>query len=462
MLVSIFTPTHSLAFLGDAAQSIHNLRPVPGVTVEWLVGVNGGLKADSALDAVLAPAHDSLTTVVVFECPKETWGSVGALKRHLCDSVDPQSELLIELDHDDMLARQAIQVLVMAYRQGADLIYSSGATFHESTLQGRTFSTHFGWTSYKVRPDMPGTRIHNIELDAQEAFEPSAQSFSQILWAPDHVRAWSRKCYVAAGGHDPSLKVADDYDLLCRSFLVAEKIVRIPECLYFYRLRSDGGNTWLQNVWEIQRLCGQGVERYPNGQEVPAFAQPLVLRDKYLHQMVEREGVVRGLPMYDLGGALGCPPGWISVDRQGGDLHHDLVQPLPFADSSVWAFRAFDVLEHLPPEAAARLIAEMWRCLVPGGWILSQTPADSGVGAACDLSHASRWNTRTWAYFYHSSLMGYREQAFPGMQASFHPVRVFETDLVCGPGPCQWTIPYVIADLVAIKGDMRYPGPHLL
>ena len=209
---------------------------------------------------------------------------------------------------------------------------------------------------------------------------------------------------------------------------------------------------------EIKRLSGQRTHRHPDGSAVPDFAQPIALRDRYLHPLVEAEARRKNGRLLDIGGALNTPRGWTSLDLQGGDISRDLRRGLPFQDNSVFALRAFDVLEHLAPADAAFVLSECWRVLEPGGWLLTRTPADSGPGAACDLSHLSRWNTRSFAYFWSKELLPYREQAYPGLKAAFQPVRIFEEMTTCGPWPCQWQVPYVVADLLCMKDGLRPPG----
>jgi hypothetical protein len=48
---------------------------------------------------------------------------------------------------------------------------------------------------------------------------------------PNHVRAWSRNVYHEVGGHNPMLRVCDDYDLLLKTALVT-KMHHIPKFLY--------------------------------------------------------------------------------------------------------------------------------------------------------------------------------------------------------------------------------------
>lgn len=68
---------------------------------------------------------------------------------------------------------------------------------------------------------------------------------------------------------------------------------------------------------------------------------------------------------------------WINLDMQPGApgvVSHDLRRPLPFATSSFDAAYGSHVLEHLAPEAGARLIAECHRVLRPRGIVRLVVP----------------------------------------------------------------------------------------
>lgn len=461
MRVAVFTPTHNPTRLIHAARSL--AAQVVDAPISWWIGVNGPAAIDPGM---LVIADDALRIaesagVVVHLVDISSHGpAIGALKRALCDNaIEDGADVVVELDHDDVLDPRAIASIVATPFDPGDRVfwYSDFAEFRDGTNAPHAYSAEFGWSSYPVVADAPGTDVHGAVLLASRAPTADARSMCQILYAPNHLRAWSAAAYIAAGGHSPSLDVCDDHDLMIRTYLdVGTRFVHLPECLYYYRL---GANTCAGTAnAKIQALSGQGTARYLDGAAVPDFAQPIGLRDMHLHRLVEAEAKRRGGRLVDIGGAISCPAGWTSLDVVGGDISCDVRDGLPFADSSVFAIRAFDMLEHLQPGDAARFIAECWRVLVPGGWLLTQTPADNGVGAACDLSHVSRWNTRTWAYFWSGRLRPYRDQAFPGLRADFQPVRVFEQSITAGPWPCQWTIPYVIADLVAVKDGHRPAG----
>ena len=315
MLISLVTPTHRLDWLADLHACL--CQQTYGEW-EWLILLNGGVAEPPA--ALLADAR-----VRVLRAPAglERLG-VGALKRHACEQA--RGEWLFELDHDDLLAPQALHRVAEA---GADpevgFVYSDFCNFRADG-SCEVFDAAYGWESYPVR-------ANGREFTAMRAFASDASSLAAIHFAPNHLRAWRTELYRRIGGHDPALAVCDDYDLLCRTWLSGTRFVHLPECLYFYRLHPEGSNTYLQRNAEIQRLQQEIADRY---------------RADLVAEWCRREG----LPMLDLGGAHGCPPGYLSVDLRNADIVCDVRLGLPHADGSVGCIRAQDFLEHIPPCAS--------------------------------------------------------------------------------------------------------------
>jgi predicted SAM-dependent methyltransferase len=75
---------------------------------------------------------------------------------------------------------------------------------------------------------------------------------------------------------------------------------------------------------------------------------------------------------------LGCGmehylPGWVNVDgnifSSRPDVWANLLDGLPFRDSSVKVFYSHHVIEHLPDRFLPEHFRDMYRCLVPGGAI---------------------------------------------------------------------------------------------
>src|SRR5436305_5782141 len=115
--VTVFTPSHRGAHLDECLESL--LRQTY-TDWEWIVLLNGGnrwrpLKDDPRLRLIVA---DELT-------------GVGAVKRRAC--LLARGEILVELDHDDILASTAIEKVVDAFDANpeASLVYTHCAQILE-------------------------------------------------------------------------------------------------------------------------------------------------------------------------------------------------------------------------------------------------------------------------------------------------------------------------------------------
>ena len=223
MRFSIFTPTHKPDYIIPAFDS---LTAQTFTDWEWVIVPNG--------DAVIPEPVASHSQVRVIRAPDELSGKgVGALKLFACEQC--RGEYFIELDHDDLLTENALEAIDHHAREtNAGFLYSDFSNFYENGTCQYFYASH-GWEQYPFH-------WKEREYIAMRAFATDASSLHLIFYAPNHVRVWSRQAYFEAGGHDPSLHVVDDHDLICRTYLTGTRFEHIPECLYLYRLLQDGGN----------------------------------------------------------------------------------------------------------------------------------------------------------------------------------------------------------------------------
>jgi hypothetical protein len=125
----------------------------------------------------------------------------------------------------------------------------------------------------------------------------NATTLSHIVGVPNHFRAWRRAAYHAAGGHSPGLFVADDYELILRTFL-ATRFCHIQKLGYIQH-ETTGVNSQDSRRPEIQRLVrwiwgayrAQVVERcerlVKDGEKNP---EHLEVRDEFRHSDEIRDG----------------------------------------------------------------------------------------------------------------------------------------------------------------------------
>ena len=425
-LFTVFTATHDPSYLSE---TYHSMITQTFSSWEWVIVANRGATIPSEIQ------RDEKVRVLNLD-PTEHFG-VGKLKRIACYLA--KGEFLVEVDHDDLLDQNALRVVYeTAVETGADFLYSNHSNFLE---QGdfQYYYEEYGWVNYR-------TTLNDTEVLAIRAFPITPSSLDSILYAPNHIRVWRTSVYLAIEGHDESLLVGDDYDLICRTYLSGAKFQHIDQCLYSYRVHQDGTNTHLVLNKEVQEQNTALSELY---------------RERIITEWARREQ----LPMIDLGGAFNCPAGFTSVDVKGADICCDIRSGLPFEDNSVACVRACDALQYLAPCPSIHcnhgadggplctvgLMNEIYRILVPGGWFISRTPSTDGRGAFQNPQYASLWNQNSFWYYTRADHAQY-----------LHAVEArFQAKQLTQGYPSDWheqhNMLYVYADLVALKGQ-REPG----
>lgn len=408
-MLSVIIPTHDPRYLRETIGSV--LAQTCG-DFEIVVLPNGGARLEGALP------EDPRIRVVPYDGPR----AVGAIKRYGFGAA--RGDILVELDHDDLLAPTALERIREAAARGAGFVYSNFAEFREDGTCVE-YNDYWGW---RKRP----AEVLGRPVTEMISFDPSPASIAYIWYAPHHVRAWTRESYDKAGGHDPSMEICDDHDLLARTYL-STKMVRIDECLYLRREHPRA--TYLLRNADIQKKTRE-------------------LYAKYVERLVLHGAALRGLPCFDLGSSYNPAVGLAVVEVDGARIEADLRGRWPWRDGSIGAFKANDFLEHLPDKTWT--MSEIHRCLAPGGWLLSSTPSALGQGAFMDPTHVSYWVRNSFLYYTerkYADLIQNRTIRFQEQRRE----EVFPTD---------WhraeNIPYLFFDGVALKEGYSGPGPHAI
>jgi glycosyltransferase involved in cell wall biosynthesis len=412
--VSIFTPSHNPKYISETYQSIKN-QPYD----EWLVLLNNGPSRHDLPSEIL---QDPRNKIVVSE---NTTQKIGAIKHEACSRCS--GDILLELDHDDLLIPPSILAVKDAFLDpNVVFAYSNCAEFHTEDKSPQIYNLACGW---EYRDLFYYGQKYSYSLTP----ETTPYHVSIIYYAPNHLRAFRKNTYVEIGGHNVDLNVCDDQDLMCRLYMKG-KFFRVPECCYLYRIiREDTShkNTWLKRNAEIQTTTH-------------------ALQRQYLHSLIEHWAKSSGLPMIDLGGAFGKPPGYISVDLRNADIIHDLRTRYPFEDNSIAVVRAVDFVEHVAD--IQHTMNEIYRILRPGGYALISVPSTDGRGAWQDPTHVSFWNQNSlwyWTKRFYANFIGNDTVRFFPMIVETH----FQSEYHQNNN-----IPYVRADLIALKGDTRPMG----
>ena len=410
MRVSVFTPSHNPRWLDDCYRSL-KAQTLPDW--EWVVLLNGKAGAWSP------PEPDPRVKV-----ERAGVKGVGAAKRAACELAT--GDLLVELDHDDMLVSNCLEMLVVVAdaRPKAALIYSDFAQINEDGSPNSTkFNLDNGW-------EYTPTVVDGVEQLRCHAMRPSPHNVGYIWYAPNHVRAFRRTAYEAVGGYDASLAILDDQDLMTRLYVHGE-FAHVNKLLYLQRWHPRNTQVDPKINAEIQEKT---VDFYRDNIEALALAWAA---------RAELATVNLDTPT-----SVGTP----DIDERYAIVRIDPAAPsLPYADSSVGVVKLLDVLQRVPDRAA--LFNECYRVLAHGGLLLTDTPSTDGRGAFQDPSHVAFYNENSFAYLTQRSMRPTIPTLTARLQLShlltYWPSEVHE----------QMNIPYVKANLIAVKNGPRNGGP---
>lgn len=197
--------------------------------------------------------------VKVYDFREKSGGVIGEAKYRAASLC--KGKYLMELDHDDCLTEDAGLLMVKAFKEYPDckFVYSDCVEIDElghSMTYGDGFC--FGYGSY--RKEIYKENIY----DVANTSNINPKTIRHIVGVPNHFRAWERDFYFSIGGHNRRLSIADDYELIVRSFLKT-KFVRIPKICYFqyYYNSNTLNNTQNLSRADIQRRV-RTISQYYN------------------------------------------------------------------------------------------------------------------------------------------------------------------------------------------------------
>jgi O-antigen biosynthesis protein len=413
MHISVFTPSHDSKYLGECYRSLISQSHSDW---EWVVVLNRAAVAwrppakDERVKVVRAPAHVS---------------GVGAIKRFACELT--QGELLVELDHDDILSPACLSEVAAAFRANpeAALVYSDFAQINaDGSPNMDRFDPSAGWVYTDERV---GSTTY-LRCHAMAAYP---HNVGYIWYAPNHVRAFRRTSYDEAGGYNPDRRILDDQELMAQLFEMGE-FVHIDRLLYFQRVHPKNTQSAPKTNAQIQ-------------------TETVALYDRTIRSLASAWAARRRLSQIRLITATSPPTDEeISEDVVVIDPERPV---LAHADDSVGVIKMIDLLQRVPDRVA--LLNECFRALCHGGLIITQTPSTDGRGAFQDPSHVSFWNENSFWYLTQAAL----RFAVPALACRLQISRV-HTGYPTGWHEEQF-IPYVYANLIAIKDGPRQGGPLL-
>lgn len=243
-LISFFTPAYNT---GEQLYDTYlTLKNQTYTNWEWVI-VNDSTD-DITLDIAEKIASQDYR-VKVYDFKQKSGGIIGDVKYKaatLC-----RGYLLAELDHDDLLVEECAQYLYDASQAfpNAGFFYTDAVELNEN-WQSLTYGSDFacGYGQYEK------VKYKQYEWDVSITPNINPKSIRHIVGVPNHIRAWKRDTYFTIGGHNRDLSIADDYELIIRTFLHT-RMVKIPKLGYlqFIYNNNDKQNTHNSSRADIQR-----------------------------------------------------------------------------------------------------------------------------------------------------------------------------------------------------------------
>lgn len=243
--VSFFTPIYNTKEkLWKTYESVRN-QTYPNW--EWVI-VNDSSDNGKTLKIALEIASQDFR-VKVYDFREKSGGIIGESKYRAATLT--RGKWLAELDHDDYLMPDCARYIIEASVRFRDagFIYTDSVELddnHNSMTYPDGFC--FGYGKYRKEYHYGKT------WDVVDSANINPKTIRHIVGVPNHIRAWRRDVYFEVGGHNRDLAIADDYELIVRTFLKT-KFVRIPKLGYLQYIyhNANGRNTHDLSRADIQR-----------------------------------------------------------------------------------------------------------------------------------------------------------------------------------------------------------------
>jgi len=247
-MISFFTPTYNI---GKRIFGVYeSLKRQTYINWEWVI-VDDGNDDNKTLNIIRDIASKD-HRVKVYNFDEKSGGIIGESKYRAASLC--RGHLLAELDHDDFLTPNCAMDLYKASQKFPDAgFFYSDCVEVDKKFKSQTYDKGFacGYGKYRKQEY---THYHEgkyyrrlWDVCNQQNINP--KTIRHIVGVPNHIRVWRKETYFAVGGHNRELSLADDYELVIRTFLHT-KMVHIPKLCYIQFMSNSGRE---QNSHDIAR-----------------------------------------------------------------------------------------------------------------------------------------------------------------------------------------------------------------
>lgn len=186
-----------------------------------------------------------------------TGGNVGLAKHRACSFAE--GDWLVELDHDDYILPECLETIHKAsyvypnsgfmysscseiYEDGSPRLYSNDTSGDFKSNPSLGFA--FGYSGHEI------INYNGVDYVSHSYGNINPITIRYNISMPNHVRAWRKDIYQKVAGHNKKLPVADDFELIVRTFLLT-RFTRIDKMLYIQI--NDKNSTVDNNATDINR-----------------------------------------------------------------------------------------------------------------------------------------------------------------------------------------------------------------
>ena len=252
-ILSVFTPTYITN--ERIFRTYESLVNQTYENWEWVVVDDSPLNENKTWEYLEDIASQDYR-VNIHKMIRTSGGNVGEVKHRaamLCNG-----EWLFELDHDDWLISTCLEDVFKASKKHPDsgFIYTDVTEINKDESPRQYGVIGDDWYANPKNKFAFGYAGHTWETrDGKEWLvhhypEMNPKTIRFNIGMPNHCRIWNRDTYHKVRGHSRNISVADDYELIVKTFLET-KFIHLKKMLYVQY--NNGDSTVDNNVIDINR-----------------------------------------------------------------------------------------------------------------------------------------------------------------------------------------------------------------
>lgn len=251
-MFSIFTPTYKTGI--KILKTYESIKNQIFTDWEWVIVDDSD---DDYTWSILNEITNKDHRIKIHKIYPLTNGNVGLAKNRAASMCN--GEWLVELDHDDELTNHCLLELSNAsmtypdagfmYSDVCELYEDGEMKYYDGDLSGNYYAREgnifdFGYAGHSWVHYNGKDYINHHYPD----INPITIRFNISM--PNHVRCWKKFVYDKIGGHNKRLPVADDFELITRTFLET-RMIHVKKMLYLQW--NDRNSTTDNNSIDINR-----------------------------------------------------------------------------------------------------------------------------------------------------------------------------------------------------------------